>query len=911
MRFFITFFILVFSFSYNAKSQLVGADVFLKGDYVEVGIATNGSFGTGGNAPSGYHPRPDMSLTAGPLGFVADPLKDGWSVSSPGYPDYFGDYFYPGTPQEGWDVEVNGSRGRAWRGSGAASFTGGITGSNTGYTSTPSLATGVWEGSMGNLSIKQTVTQKIDKVYFVCRVELKNTGATTLSNIYYNRSLDPEPDATVSGNYSSDKRIIYQPTLLSKNCLVVATGQDFDSAYVGLGSKDCRAKCYISNTYTPDAGLSNVYTGTGGANPYIYTVNGFSSANTSMGIVFNIGNLAPGETTELAYAYILKQADLDSALSETAPSFESDSVSYSAYTTFRVCPGNIVPLKIKGGSAYKWIWTPGTDLDADSLISSGSLPPLGGAFGDSVSVTVNGPRTYLAKGVSICDTLNLVFYVDTISFSVPPFVTTPVKYCQGATPVALVASGAASAKVLWSKTIGGPETTVAPTPTTSTVGTTRYFVRQQSTAGCYSQYAFIDVIIIAKPEPPGVRDTVYCFGAPAVAVSAIGSNIQWFDALTGGSKYISTPTPSTTGTTITYYPSQTVDGCVSDRAALKVDIAKIQALFDRSKDSLCGTELITFTNNSTYTLGGVTTPFYSFWSFGDKDTSSAASPSHSYANLGIYGAKLKVFDNYKCADSIVKPVYVAPKATISFVQSDSIICEGEAIDFAGKATKGYYQSVWDFGDGDAKIFNEMNVRQAFKDGGTFTVTLKASYTICGDIEVSKPVVVTGVPLVDIGKDTTICPGNPVLILKNYNTVSSGKLSYKWNTGDTVSEIRVRKEGAYWLTVNDNNCTASDSLEVTKGCYIDIPNAFMPGDSDPLNAYFLPRSLLSKSAVSFDMQIYDRWGMKIFETQNVDGKGWDGKYNGQDQPLGVYMYLIKVGFSNGLIENYSGNVTLIR
>jgi len=891
-------------------AQFIGADVFLQGDYVEVGIATNGSFGSAGNAPTTYHSRPDFGTTGGPLGFVADPAKDGWGVSSPGYPSYFGDYFMPGTPQEGWDIEINGTRGRAWRGTGAASLTGGLAGSNTGYTSTGTQQVGVWEGSLGNLDIKQTVTQRKDKVYFVTRVELTNTGTTTLTNIYYNRSLDPEPDATIGGNYSSDKRIIFQPTLISRNCLVVATGQDYDSAYVGLGSKDCRAKCYITNTYTPDAGLSSVYGQSGAAGSYIYGVNGYSSNNTSMGIVFNVGNLAPGETTELAYAYILKQADLDSALSETSPSFLSDSTEYKPYTTFRVCPGTTIPMKIKGGSAFKWTWTPGTGLSADSLISSGSLPPAGGAYGDSVSILVTGPRTYTAIGVSLCDTLRLVFYVDTISFSVPPFVTTPITYCQGATAAALSASGASGATIWWSTTVGGVETTTAPTPSTATAGTTRYYVRQQNSAGCYSFYTYIDVNVIAKPEPPVVRDTVYCYNAKAVPVTAIGENIRWYDALTGGTQIIPAPTPSTLVATSSYYPSQTIDGCVSDRATLKVDIARIQADFSILKDSLCGTELLNTTNNTTYTLAGLTMPYNSLWSLGDGTFSTATDVSHSYANLGVYSVKLKAFDAYKCADSITKSVFVAPKAVVDFTSSDTLICQGEAIDFAATATPGYNKLIWDFGDGDVKSYDLLNVRQAFTVGGKLNVNLKAFYSICGEIDTTHSVEVTPIPNVNIGRDTTICPGNAPLVLSNFSSLSSA-VSYLWNTGDTVSQIKVRNEGEYWLRIKERNCVATDSMKLTKGCYIDIPNAFMPGDNDPSNSYFIPRDLLSKSIVAFEMKIFDRWGVQVFESTDVRGKGWDGNYKGEAQPFGVYVYHIKVAFSNGVSENYTGNVTLIR
>src|SRR5579875_3025781 len=122
-------FLLPFFISASSNGQLSycvldSCNAFLKGSYIEVGVNTNGAYGSSVNAPKGYHPKGGASVgdvcyktcPTSNLGFVADPDKDGWTVGSP-YP-YYGDYFLPGDPQEGWSIEINGSQVNAWNGNG-------------------------------------------------------------------------------------------------------------------------------------------------------------------------------------------------------------------------------------------------------------------------------------------------------------------------------------------------------------------------------------------------------------------------------------------------------------------------------------------------------------------------------------------------------------------------------------------------------------------------------------------------------------------------------------------------------------------------------------------------------------------------------------------------------------------------
>lgn len=60
-----------------------------------------------------------------------------------------------------------------------------------------------------------------------------------------------------------------------------------------------------------------------------------------------------------------------------------------------------------------------------------------------------------------------------------------------------------------------------------------------------------------------------------------------------------------------------------------------------------------------------------------------------------------------------------------------------------------------------------------------------------------------------------------------------------------------------------------------------------------------------------MQVFNRWGEKVFETVSTAGRGWDGKFNGREQPAGMYIYVIEIGFNEGKREKYEGNILLIR
>ena len=91
----------------------------------------------------------------------------------------------------------------------------------------------------------------------------------------------------------------------------------------------------------------------------------------------------------------------------------------------------------------------------------------------------------------------------------------------------------------------------------------------------------------------------------------------------------------------------------------------------------------------------------------------------------------------------------------------------------------------------------------------------------------------------------------------------------------------------------------------------IPNAFSPNE-DGINDIFKP-VLRYFDRSSYRMQIFDRWGKMMFETENPDA-GWNGSDNGKDYYVeaGVYVYAIRVKSERtGEAVILRGTVTLVR
>ncbi|MGE0561611.1 MAG: gliding motility-associated C-terminal domain-containing protein [Flavobacteriales bacterium] len=156
---------------------------------------------------------------------------------------------------------------------------------------------------------------------------------------------------------------------------------------------------------------------------------------------------------------------------------------------------------------------------------------------------------------------------------------------------------------------------------------------------------------------------------------------------------------------------------------------------------------------------------------------------------------------------------------------------------------------------------------------------------------------------------------------NFNLIATIPASLTVNTylDDVSSELQGTGEFCYKVLAIEQNTVHIDNLPMATSSsaevcvkhepFIYIANAFEP--LSPFNPTFKPSAIFF-DITTYQFLIFDRWGQKVFETNNRD-EGWNGQFNnsGINLPMGAYVYLIKLKSTNGDEFQKRGTVTLIR
>lgn len=201
------------------------------------------------------------------------------------------------------------------------------------------------------------------------------------------------------------------------------------------------------------------------------------------------------------------------------------------------------------------------------------------------------------------------------------------------------------------------------------------------------------------------------------------------------------------------------------------------------------------------------------------------------------------------------------------------------------------------------IWSDGSSGQTFStdSAGTFWVTVSI-----GNCTESDTVQVTFLATVELGSSLSLCDVDQGVVLDAGNPGSS----YIWSTGATSQNITVTESGTYYVEVlNSSNCLLTDTIDVTGelgGGTMYVPNTFTPNGNNRNDVFYA----YGTGIVEFKMQIFDRWGMLLFESTSMTN-GWDGFYMGNRVQEDTYVvritYRTECGDMNMHKEYYHVNV----
>lgn len=224
------------------------------------------------------------------------------------------------------------------------------------------------------------------------------------------------------------------------------------------------------------------------------------------------------------------------------------------------------------------------------------------------------------------------------------------------------------------------------------------------------------------------------------------------------------------------------------------------------------------------------------------------------------------------------------------------------------------EPTWDFDDaaGTSILADPYSPIHIFSEDGIYEVELTETYD-GNDYIFTEQIIINPLPAIDIGQGSNIIyilPGSSITL-----DAGSGMDIYSWNPGTSDNQyLDVNSPGTYIATVTDFNCcTNSDTVEVVYAS-LTFPNAFKPGSTISENQKFGVVGNIT-AINEYQFRIFNRWGQMIFETDDPY-EGWDGTINGDNAPMGTYIYAaVFTSFESGIQSSIdikeTGSVTLIR
>ncbi len=359
-------------------------------------------------------------------------------------------------------------------------------------------------------------------------------------------------------------------------------------------------------------------------------------------------------------------------------------------------------------------------------------------------------------------------------------------------------------------------------------------------------------------------------------------------------------------------------GCNSVQKVISISIHPLpQPNFSFPASSCLPNASVAFTNSSTI-ADGTQGSFSYLWDFGDpgsapNNSSTLASPSHTYTGTGPFNVNLQVTSNNGCVSAVTQAENkIHPQPIGSFTVDKTDVCIGGSFTFTNNSNPldGLTtQYNWTMDDGNT--MNTPSFTYTYSTLGTYNVSLFIfNSNGCRSTTASKPVFVNPYPNADAGPDKFMLQGGQVMLTPVL--VTNVPVTYSWTPASYLDNPNISNPIAtppdditYTLKVtSDKGCSKTDDVFIKVLKKPDIPNIFSP-NGDGVHDTWVIKYLDSYPGCTVD--IFNRYGQHIFHSEGYSTP-WDGTVNGKPVPVGTYYYIVDP--KNGR-KQLSGYVDVIR
>ena len=333
---------------------------------------------------------------------------------------------------------------------------------------------------------------------------------------------------------------------------------------------------------------------------------------------------------------------------------------------------------------------------------------------------------------------------------------------------------------------------------------------------------------------------------------------------------------------------------------LYLSIAKIDVTCERGSDGVV----------SALPSGG-TPPYTYYWEPG-------AYTSQTVANLPSDKYCVTVTDDVGCTitdcDTLIE---LHPIPPADFILSPKEGCQPLEVSFYEISPDEGQTYQWWFGDGGTG--DGQNPTWTYHENGVYDVTLQVTSIYGCDSVITKyqAVDVWEKPVarfdvfpnrVDLYDPQVFFTNQSSAIFQNFWDFGDGGFSY-----DVHPTYRYQEPGKYTVTLivsSDRDCKDTAQYEfvfVDDWWSVYVPGAFTPtGDGKNETIRPIHRNLTPRG---YSFQIYDRWGMLVFETKDPY-EAWDGKVRGKQVTTNtVFTYILRFRDLDNIKQVKTGTITL--